>query len=293
MLRANQKLQLGWILGAACASFAATGCSSGTNDTGSSSTSSSSGVSTTTGGSSTTSASSGATTGPGDGGVSDATMDANTGPSLLWTFDTDNQDWQVVTSQTHADASGYNPGDLGAMVATNFGQDNNGGHPSTPTGELTFHVPFSAYNQQVGIEVMNNAASWPANLPDLSTQVLSLWMKVDANPDGGPVFNTDPNCPGGFVFYFKSGATYAWAQASWANINETNYQWTEYTFDVKNKLDKVDSRLDAGYDPTNVDSIGFLVATGGGNVSDGGPSACAPPSPATIHVDSIGIQPAK
>jgi len=60
--------------------------------------------------------------------------------------------------------------------------------------------------------VPNAAQSWPVNLPDLSTQVLSAWIKVDPGADGGPVFNTDPTCPGQVILYFKSGTTYASAQ---------------------------------------------------------------------------------
>jgi hypothetical protein len=226
----------------------------------------------------------------------------DSGITYLWTFDNDTQGWGPDTYGTVMDDSGtYDPNSLQAKAS--FDQDNADGHPKPPTGELTITVPFSAYNQKATFQVTNSAASWPSSSLDLTNQVLSFWMKIDKNPDGGAALNTDPSCPAGVVVDFKNGTNYNWIQAGWANLPMADSQWHQYTLDTGHtggntaagKLDTVDSVLDGGTTFNQVDSIGFFIHTGGGNIpADAGPdaqSACAPPSPVTIHIDSVGIQP--
>jgi hypothetical protein len=173
--------------------------------------------------------------------------------------------------------------------------DSDGGtDPLPPTGGpangmMTISVPFSAYNQKADFHIV----PVPPAAMDLSASTILMWVKLDPGPDGGPSFSPSPSAPGGVVIYIKAGANFVYGQVAYKNVNIMDHDWVLYTFDVKNKVDLASSPawVDAG-DPTNVVEIGFYIHTGGGGAPpDGGPSPYAPPTPATFHVDSIGLIP--
>jgi hypothetical protein len=296
-------LYAGWILIAGFVSLATAACSSGTTDTvgtptneagtsGTSGASGASGASGTSGTTGTTGTSSGS---PEDGGIEDAPVTTGPTTTYLYTFndpDAGLEGWNFNTYQTTSDtndADGIDPNNLSMQTALSW-DDNDGTNPMPPLGEMTVTIPFSAYNQKADF-VQN---SLPLAAMDLTNKVITLWMKIDRAADGGVAFSPSLSAPGGIVIYIKTGIKFIYASAKYANIDPTKNGWTEYTFDLNEIDTPSDPNLDAGFDPTDVVSIGFYIHSGGGGtpLADGG-SMYPNPSPATFHIDSIGLIPSQ
>ncbi|MDP9000994.1 MAG: hypothetical protein M3O46_12875 [Myxococcota bacterium] len=243
----------------------------------------------------TDSASTSSSGGGDDAGQLDATVTpdakADAGVTCLWDFnDGMLHGWTFTPYRTSADpqvdADGIDPLNLSALSAPSI--DTTTGYPATPPGSMVFTIPFSAYNQKADYHV----TAIPPVATDLTSKVLTLWLKLEPNPDGGPAFTPSASAPGGLVMYLKMGANYAWGQAPWKNI--VDYNWHQYTFDVSNGYDVANTRTDAGYDPTMVAplEIGFFIHTGGCAVTGDASCPYPNPSPGTFHVDGICMQPA-
>jgi hypothetical protein len=301
VVRANQKLRIGWILlaglsvgGMALAPVACSGSSDGSGgDAGSTSSTTATGSATTSAGGSTGSATSGSS-------GSTASTSSTSDTTWLWAFNDPEAGlagWNFNTYQTSADPfldadNGIDPNNLSATATLTWDSDG-GTAPLAPdqgpvNGMMSLTVPFSAYNQKADFHI----TTIPAAAMDLSASTILMWVKLDAAPDGGVPFSPSPSAPGGFVIYIKTGGAFVYGQAAYKNITATSHDWALYTFDVKNKVDLPSSPAwaDAG-DPTDVVEIGFYIHTGGGGNPDGGPSPYPNPTPATFHIDSIGITP--
>lgn len=142
-------------------------------------------------------------------------------------------------------------------------------------GSLRIEAPFSAYNQQIDIQF-----PLPA-LTDLTGKVVYVRIKL---ADG---FNRDPSAPGGMIFYAQSGDDYAWGQAEWTNIEQSNRgKWREYAFEMRFPWREVTSGgvsgSALGFDAARVRLLGIILHTGGGG------SSTLLPTPAVFHVDSVG-----
>lgn len=299
MLRANQKLRIGWILLAGLSvggmALAPVACSSGSSDnTGGDGGSSSSATHTAT----TSNGSSGSATSGSSGSTASTSSTSDT--TWLWAFNSPDaglSGWGFNPYQTDADPyldadNGIDPNNLSAQAILTWDSDG-GTAPLAPdqgpvNGMMSVTIPFSAYNQKADFHV----TMLPTAAMNLSSSTLLVWVKLDAAPDGGVPFSPSASAPGGFVIYIKTGNAFVYGQAAYKNINATSHDWALYTFDVKNKVDLPSSPnwADAG-DPTAVVEIGFYIHTGGGGSTDGGPSPYPNPSPATFHIDSIGVTP--
>ena len=220
----------------------------------------------------------------------------------LWAFNDPEaglNGWAFNSYQTPADpndADGLDPLNL-SQVAT-IAWDNSGGTaPNAPLegpvdGMMTVNIPFNAYNQKADFHVI----PVPAAAMDLSHSVLTMWVKLDPGPDGGVPFSPSPSAPGGIVIYIKTGSKFVFGSVGYQNIDSTKHGWIPFSFDVLNSVNLAQSAstwADAG-DPTNVVELGFFFHTGsGGAPADGGPAPYPNPTPATFHIDSIGIYPAQ
>jgi hypothetical protein len=221
----------------------------------------------------------------------------------LWAFndpDAGLESWAFDPNQTAADpnaADGVDPLNL-SQQATLAWEGSGGTAPLAPSqgpvdGVMTVTIPFNAYNQRAVFHVI----PVPAAAMDLSHSVLTLWVKLDPLADGGVPFSPSPSAPGGIVIYIKTGFKFVFGTVGYLNIDSTKHGWVPFSFDVQNSLNLAQSApnwIDAG-DPTNVVEIGFYFHTGGGGIPSGADAASphANPSPATFHIDSIGISPAQ
>jgi hypothetical protein len=164
------------------------------------------------------------------------------------------------------------PNNLNAQ--TTLGWDGKQGDPDD--GSLRIEAPFSAYNQQIDIQ-------FPLpTLTDLTGKVLYVRIRL------GDGFNADPSAPGGMIFYAQSGDDYAWGQAEWTNVEQSNRgKWREYSFEMDFPWREVTSGgvsgSSLGFDPARVRLLGLILHTGGGG------SSTILPTPAVFHVDSFGF----
>lgn len=291
VLRVEPRGQASHNLALALILLSATGCSSGASDqidSGGSSSgaggSSSSGGSGSSGGASDSGASEG---GQPDATTSDAGTTVDSGITCLWTFDDAGLGgWMFNSYQTSADPTldadmGLDPSNLSAQAAPSV--DTTVGNP-TP-GSMMLTIPFTGYNQKADYHV----SVIPTAAGDLTNKVITLMAKLEPTSDGGLPFSK--SAPAGLVIYIKTGGKYIWGQNVWANITDAS-KWYTYTFDVSNGYDPVNTKVDAGYDPSSIDEIGFFIDTGGCGVT--GDASCQYPNPseATFHIDNICIQPA-
>jgi hypothetical protein len=237
-------------------------------------------------------------------GITAATSSSSSsgGTTWIWAFNQPSaglEGWVFNPYQTSADPyldadNGIDPNNLSAQ-ATLFWDGDGGTVPLAPVlgpvnGEMTVAIPFSAYDQRADFHIV----PIPPVAMDLSQSVVSMYVKVDPAPDGGIPFSPNLNAPGGVVMYIKTGASFVYGQSAYRNIVPTDHDWVLFTFDVKNEIDLAFSPewLDAG-DPTNVVELGFYFHTGGGGIPAGADASPYPnPTPATFHIDSIGISPA-
>ena len=217
------------------------------------------------------------------------TVDAGTavdsGITCLWTFDDGGLGgWTFNSYQTSADPMldadmGLDPNNLSAQGAPTLDPA-----AGSPPGSMMVTIPFTGYNQKADYHV----SVIPSPAADLKNKVITLMAKLEPTADGGIPFSK--SAPAGLVVYIKTGPNYIWGQNTWANINDAT-KWYTYTFDVSNGYDPQNTKVDAGYDPSSIDEIGFFIDTGGCGVT--GDASCQYPNPttATFHIDNICIQP--
>jgi hypothetical protein len=248
----------GFVVRAACACLMlfGTACSEGTDD-----------PQTGTGGAGGVSGSGGS---PGTGGTGGSSGGGSI--TMLLAFDSASDVPKLALGAPPAGDAGSDPNDLsvgvdgGARALLSF--DAAVGDPNP--GSLKIEIPTTAYEQYVDYQLLLSPA-----LQDYSGRTLTLKIRLDEG------FSPDPSAPGGIIFYAKSGANYDWGQAAWMNIPPASGTWVEVLFDVDNP--DPDSST-AGFQPTQLQSIGFKIHTGSGL------NATSQPTPAVFHLDSIGYR---
>ena len=290
VLQVEPRARMGCILVLGLLLLAGSGCSSGASDQvdsggGGGSSSGGSGGSSSGGSSSGGLSDSGGSSIGGSSGasVTDAGAAADSGITCLWTFDDGGLGgWAFNTYQTSADPfldadMGLDPNNLSAQGAPTLDPT-----VGNPPGSMMVTIPFTGYNQKADYHV----APTNFSIPDLTNKVLTLTAKLELTDDGGYPF--DKSAPAGIVIYIKTGGSYIWGQAPWANITDDATKWFTYTFDVTNGFDPVNTKT--GFDPSSIDEIGFFIDTGGCGVAAG--ATCPHPNPttATFHIDNICIR---
>jgi hypothetical protein len=239
--------------------FATVACSSGSdsNDTG---------PVTSTGGSAGTGPSAGGDTGGGAGGAGGAVAP----PVFLYTF-TDLMDVNA------AEAANTTPPANDLTPTTTFSLDSTDGapEPTVNAGSLKIEAPFSAFTTpDQAVDFQFKLVGAPL---DLTGKTLFLYLKLDSG------FVSDPNAPGGFIFYAKSGPNWDWGQAPWQNLDPTRVnKWYKYIFKLASAQPATGG---VPFDPSQVMSIGLKIDTGSPTSTP-----TADPGAAVFHLDTIGYQ---
>ncbi len=170
-------------------------------------------------------------------------------------------------SDSNAADLGVHPsgGDAGGLASVLW--DGQVGSPEP--GSLQIHLPCNAYGQFVDYQFILPV------IRDMGGKTLSVMLRLDSG------FSPDATAPGYVLLYAKSGDNWDWGQAAAVHVAPSSAgQWIQYTMPM--------SALAAGssnnFDPGYVKAVGLQINTGAGT------GASAPPTPATFHLDSIGVQ---
>jgi len=184
----------------------------------------------------------------------DQTAEADT---VGWVFDTDITPWKVDYAVPSA------------MLQTSaIAFDAFSGMPNL--GSLQATLPFDGPLQVVHVAVGLDAPM------DLRGKTLTAQVRLDSGL--GP----DASAPGGVKLYVKSGDGFILADAGWVNITPEQ-DWVELTLPIDTPPGWIQPPSAAGsYDPADIRLIGISVETGA--------TESAAWSPATVHIDTVGIQ---
>jgi hypothetical protein len=156
-------------------------------------------------------------------------------------------------------------GDAGGLATVSW--DGQVGSPDP--GSLQIHLPCDAYGQFVDYQF-----TLPI-ITDMGGKTLSVMLRLDSG------FSPDATAPGYVLLYAKSGDNWDWGQAATVHIAPSSAgQWIQYTMSMNAPA----TGSSASFDPGYVKAVGVQINTGAGS------GAAAPPSPATFHLDSIGVQ---
>jgi hypothetical protein len=218
--------------------------------------------------------------GDGTGGTATGGTAGTTGETLLFTWDSGDEDWTYNTYQTEAadDPDNMNRSDDAVLESVAEGDCG-----STP-GSLQVSIPLDAYTQKADIFVDLGEDS----LVDLAGQVLFVRIQLVSG------FNQDESAPGGIQFYIQTTNDWSYGEAEWQNVEiDSAGTWVEYTFDVSNPNYMGD---EATYDPTQVRAIGIVFHTGdgpsGGAGGAGGAGSVGDlPIDAVFLIDCLGYRP--
>ncbi|MFZ5893942.1 MAG: hypothetical protein ACOY0T_22965 [Myxococcota bacterium] len=228
------------------------------------------------GGASSTGGGGGASNTGGGGGVTSMGGAAST-TTKLFTFDEDAQDFKLNT--TPSDNPMYtNLGSLTPAPTVAWTESKDSDPAATTKGCLYIAATFTGWNQSVTVEV-SGPVDKNGNPIDLRKKTLRAQVLLEK---GLSPF-TMGDAPGGVVFFVKSGSTYTWGQAPWANL-QTYGSWTPVRFNTENP----DTGTVTGWDPSNPVQMGFQISSGGGNTHTA--EEFGPPLETTVCIDSITVQ---
>jgi hypothetical protein len=207
------------------------------------------------------------------GGVSGVAVECNHRAELtgdpLYTFA---EDIEGFTKEAYAadppyknlSNSGDNPYD-GRVVVRWSDAEGIDGEP----GVIELSAPFGGYQELVDLQLnLDEPVDW-------SDKTIRAYVKI---VDGFVPSRTDPG--GGYVFV-KTGTAFVFGRGAWTKLwPECQGEWIEFAIHIA-----VPDEANAGYDPTDVRSIGVQVSTGDGPIV---PEDL--PTPATVYIDSFTIE---
>ena len=203
-----------------------------------------------------------------EGGASNAGTSSQAGNTSttqtfhpLFTFDINKEG--VMPGDTSTD-----PSNLTTSSTTTWdGTDGISLPQDSPQGSLKVEIPFTDYGQGATFEFHFDTPQ------DFSGTTLTIFAKLDSG------FTPDPSSPGGIIFFAKSGTDWIWGERDWANMSATDMgDWLEFKWPV----DQPGTGSVDGFDPSEIQGIGFKFDTGSGL------NASSTPTAAVFHVDSIG-----
>jgi hypothetical protein len=156
-------------------------------------------------------------------------------------------------------------GDAGGLATVAW--DKQVGSPAP--GSLQIHLPCEAYGQFVDYQLILPIIS------DMGGKTLSVMLRLDSG------FSPDATAPGFVLLYAKSGDNWDWGQAAAVPVAPSSAgPWIQYTM----KMSAPATGSSTSFDPGYVKAVGVQLNTGAGA------GAAAPPTPATFHLDTIGVQ---
>jgi hypothetical protein len=194
-----------------------------------------------------------------------AAIDGAAPTSYFFTFTTAAD----VSAAAISNPSDTSKGDLSVFAASDGGPRATTGFDMTvgspAAGSLEIDLPCNGYNQFVDYQFILPV------ITDLGRKTVSVMIRLDSG------FS-----PTGFVYlYAKSGDNWDWGQSSAQAIAPSSAGgWVSYTFPMAS----VGSGSTPAFDPGYVKAIGVHIDTGAGS------GATGLPTPAVLHLDSVGYQ---
>jgi len=162
---------------------------------------------------------------------------------------------------------GVHPSGVDAGGLATVAWDGKVGSPDP--GSLQIHLPCDAYGQFVDYQF-----TLPI-ITDMGGKTLSVMLRLDSG------FSPDATAPGYLLLYAKSGDNWDWGQAAAVQIAPSSAgQWIEYRMSMSAPA----TGSSAAFDPGYVKAVGVQINAGAGA------GATDLPTPATFHLDSIGVQ---